>query len=97
MKKVFIAVALVATMGLALVSCNKDEMKCWKVTYNTATFGEYNEYVWASQNQLDALVENWEKLGYTDIKYSAAPKYKNAIDCSAASVPENSIGHHGID
>lgn len=92
MKKVFIAVALVATMGLALVSCNKDEMKCWKVTYNTATFGEYNEYVWASQNQLDALVENWEKLGYTDIKYSAAPKYKNAIDCSAASVPENSIG-----
>lgn len=88
MKKVFIAVALVATMGLALVSCNKDEMKCWKVTYKTATFGEYVGYNWASQNQMDAMVENWEKLGYTNIKYSAAPKYKNAIDCTAASVAD---------
>lgn len=85
MKKVFIAVALVATMGLALVSCNKDENKCWKVTYKTNTFGEYNGYQWTSQNNMDSQVKLWEKDGYSDIKYTAAPKYKNMTDCLAAS------------
>jgi len=78
------AVALVATMGLALVSCNKDENKCWKVTYKTNILGEVSVYQWASQNNMDAQVAEWEKLGYTDIKYSSASKYKNMADCIAA-------------
>jgi len=87
MKKALIAVALVATMGLTLVSCDKDENKCWKVTYKTKTFGEYTGYEWASQNNMDAMKAEWEKLGYTDVKYSSAStKFKNMADCIAANV-----------
>jgi len=88
MKKVFLAVALVATMGLTLVSCDKDAMKCWKVTYSTQTFGSTTQYSWASQNQMEALEEQWKKLGYTDIDYKSASKYKNMIDCEAQNVAQ---------
>lgn len=84
MKKVFVAVALVATMGLTLVSCDKDKMQCWKVTYKSDVLGEVTNYEWASRNQMDASVEQWEKLGYKNIKFKSATKYKNAFDCKAA-------------
>ncbi len=86
MKKVFIAVALVATMGLALVSCDKDKDKCWKVTYNMEVLGvktSVTTYQWCSRNKLDAQIEAWKKLGYTDIKTSSQSKYKTNIDCLA--------------
>jgi len=86
MKKVFIAVALVATMGLTLVSCDPDENKCWKVTYNMEVLGiqtTVTTYQWCSENNLDAQIESWKKLGYTDIKPTSQSKYKTIEDCLA--------------
>lgn len=86
MKKAFIAVALVATMAWGLVSCDKDEPKCWKVTYNMEILGvstQITTYQFCSKNNLDAQIAEWEKFGYTDIKTQAQPKFKTMEDCLA--------------
>mgnify|MGYP003291874688 CR=1 FL=1 len=91
MKKVFIAVALVATMGIALVSCDPDENKCWKVEYDMEVLGlktSVTTYQWCSKNNLDAQIASWEKLGYTNIKTSAQSKYKTIDDCLAQNLTE---------
>ena len=91
MKKTFIAVALVAVMGLGLASCNKDEQKCWKVTYTMPTLGGTTEvvtYQWCSQNALEAQVANWKVLGYEDIKYSATIGVDTMEDCLAKNTED---------
>lgn len=85
MKKVFIAVALVATLGLALVSCNKDEKKCWQLTLKegNATL-EY--YWWGSENDLDIFKKELEDDGTKVSSSKANTKYNTLEACSSQNV-----------
>ncbi len=85
MKKIFVAVALVATIA-CMASCNKDEYKCWKTTTKTGGI-EVVAYTWATQNEMEAIKE--EKNKVTDeisFTYVVASKYKTAADCVAANL-----------
>lgn len=85
MKKVFFAVAVVAAMGLIMISCDKDKIQCHKVTYNDKN-RSITVYMWDTRNNIDASLAEWEKvLGRTNIKVSYATKYKTIQDCSAAN------------
>ena len=85
MKKVFFAVAVVAAMGLSMISCDKNKNRCLKVTYKEKN-GQMTVYMWDTRNNVDALVAEWEKFsGKTNIKVSYAIKYKTAQDCIAAN------------
>lgn len=85
MKKIFMAVALVATIA-CMSSCNKDEYKCWKTTSKVLGV-EVTAYTWATQNELEAIKEEKNKIsdeiGFT---YVLASKYKTAADCTAANL-----------
>lgn len=86
MKKVLLAAACVLVLGASLTSCDPDEQKCWKASYdiNIGNIQSHVDvYTWASKNQMEAQVANWKTVGYTDIKYKSATKFKTANDCVA--------------
>jgi len=90
MKKVFLFAAVAASL-LCLTSCDKDTKKCWVVTSTTKIFGatvNVDEYVWMSQNEVEAKIKQVEALAEAEgIEYTAkkktASKYKNETDCVA--------------
>ncbi|MCQ2331989.1 MAG: hypothetical protein MJZ95_02145 [Paludibacteraceae bacterium] len=85
MKKVFFAVAVVAAMGLSMISCDKNKVQCHKVTYMEKNL-QMTVYMWDTRNNIDAVITEWEKMfGRTNIKVSYATKYKTAQDCIAAN------------
>lgn len=85
MKKVFFAVAVVAAMGLSMISCDKNKVQCHKVTYTEKNL-QTSVYMWDTRNNIDAVIAEWEKLfGRTNIKVSYATKYKTIQDCMAAN------------
>ena len=70
MKKVILSIALVAFLGLGLTSCDKDERKCYKFTYEVEILGaktEVSTYEWCSANEADK-------------------SHKTAEDCIAANI-----------
>ena len=57
MKKVILSIAMAAFLGLGLVSCDKDQRKCYKFTYEVEILGaktEITTYEWCSANEADA-------------------------------------------
>ncbi len=63
MKKLFFVAAIAC---LALVSCDKDEKKCWKITYETTVGNlavEHESYQWLSANEVDAMYGKYD--GFT--------------------------------
>ena len=64
MKKVVLSIAMVAFLGLGLTSCDKDERKCYKFTYEVEIAGlktEVSTHEWCSANEADAKKETLEK------------------------------------
>lgn len=89
MKKVFIAAAFAATMGLVLISCDKDKQRCWKITYTIPTTSKVvEEYWWCTETALDTQTKRLKDLGYTDIKKSKQNKYKTQEDCKLQNEKE---------
>lgn len=97
MKKVFIAVALIATMGLALTSCGS-KAECWKVvaTQTVTMDGESDSmvttfYVWSTEDELDATIKASSigmtvgGVGSATTTYTKTPadEFKTEQDCVA--------------
>jgi len=80
MKKIFIAVAVVAAMGLGFTSCDPDKEKCIEVTITykdaaTGTTATSVEYVWQSENQIDAVLDSVRRT------------YSNVISTASNTLP----------
>jgi len=93
MKKVFVFAAVAASL-LCMTSCDKDTKKCWVVTATTKVMGvtvTADEYVWMSQNEVEAQIKTAEAqaqaagVEFTATKKTAS-KYKNETDCLAQNV-----------
>ena len=55
MKKVFFAIAIATVLGLGLTSCDKENGKCYKVTYTAGVIGigaEETAYEWLNEDQI---------------------------------------------
>ena len=89
MKKVILSIALVAFLGLGLTSCDKDERKCYKFTYEVEILGaktEVSTYEWCSANEADAKKETLEKQLGAKVSRSTAKSHKTAEVCIAANI-----------
>lgn len=97
MKRTFIAVALVATMGLAFASCT-NKAKCWKVEakQTVSVEGESDAmittfYVWSTEDELDATIKassigiSVGDVGGVSTTYTKIPadEFKTEQDCMA--------------
>ena len=89
MKKVVLSIAMVAFFGLGLTSCDKDERKCYKFTYEVEILGaktEVSTYEWCSANEADAKKDALEKQLGVKVSRSTAKSHKTAEDCIAANL-----------
>ena len=89
MKKVILSIAMVAFLGLGLTSCDKDERKCYKFTYEVEIVGiktEVSTHEWCSANEADAKKESLEKQLGVKVSRSVAKAHKTAEDCIAANL-----------
>lgn len=89
MKKVILSIALVAFLGLGLTSCDKDERKCYKFTYEAEILGakvEVSTYEWCSANEADAKKESLEEQLNAKVSRSVERTHKTAEDCIAANI-----------
>ena len=89
MKNLTLSIALVALLGLGLVSCDRDARKCYKFTYSVEIAGsktEVSTYEWCSANEADAKKENLEKQLKVKVSRSVAKSHKTAEDCIAANL-----------
>ena len=65
-------------LAFTFTSCkNKD--KCWKVTVESEYSGKSKFYVWASENDMDAIVGDLEDVA-DDVKYEKADKSESDCD-----------------
>lgn len=86
MKKIILAVAVVAMLGLGMSSCKNENGKCWKVTYTAGALGvgtEVTVYWWLSDAELEVQKERYEREGYTSITAVEMPNYKTKAGCIA--------------
>ncbi|MDR0812167.1 MAG: hypothetical protein LBN23_07880 [Paludibacter sp.] len=88
MKKQFIlGIALVAVFVFGFTSCSKDTEKCWEVTASVTLpiIGERSntQYVWCTENELDAAKESVKTaLGnYDGITVTSKKANKSQADC----------------
>ncbi|MCQ2332345.1 MAG: hypothetical protein MJZ95_03960 [Paludibacteraceae bacterium] len=81
MNRTLLAIGLFIVLGFSVVSCNKNENKCWllKAKRGGATI-EY--YLFASQNQLDAKVLELKSKGYV-VTFKQNSSYKTDKDCNS--------------
>lgn len=89
MKNLTLSIALVALLGLGLVSCDRDARKCYKFTYSVEIAGsktEVSTYEWCSANEADAKKENLEKQLKAKVSRSVASAHKTAEDCIEANI-----------
>lgn len=89
MKKVVLSIAMVAFFGLGLTSCDKDERKCYKFTYEVEIAGlktEVSTHEWCSANEADAKKETLEKQLGVKVSRSVAKSHKTPEDCIAANL-----------
>lgn len=63
MKKVILAVSLVATLGASMISCNPDKARCWAVIYKGYVVNKEKidedkvmreEYFWGTMDEASA-------------------------------------------
>ena len=89
MKNLTLSIALVALLGLGLVSCDRDARKCYKFTYSVEISGDKTEvstYEWCSANEADAKKEYLEKQLKVKVSRSVASEHKTAEDCIEANI-----------
>ena len=89
MKNLTLSIALVALLGLGLVSCDRDARKCYKFTYAVEIAGsktEVSTYEWCSANEADAKKENLEKQLKVKVSRSVVSAHKTAEDCIEANI-----------
>ena len=89
MKKIILSFAVVALFTLNLTSCDKNERKCYKFTYEKEIAGakiEKTLYEWCSANEADAQKEALEKELGIKVTRSIASTHKTIEDCIAASI-----------
>lgn len=91
MKKIVFCALASLIMGATLVSCDKDERKCYEITYKF-TFGsattEVTVYEWVSANELDAVIDEL-KSEHDNVKIISKKvnkDYSRAEDCAAANI-----------
>jgi len=86
MKKVLFAIAIAAVMGLGLTSCDKDNGKCYKVTYTAGILGAGAEgvaYEWLNEDQVSTQKAKYEAEGFTNIVFTEMTNYTSAAACIA--------------
>ena len=89
MKNLTLSIALVALLGLGLVSCDRDARKCYKFTYAVEIAGsktEVSTYEWCSANEADAKKEYLEKQLKVKVSRSVVSAHKTAEDCIEANI-----------
>ena len=65
-------------LAFTFTSC-KNKEKCWKVTIETEYWGKNKYYVWATENEIDAVVNDYEDAG-ADATYEKAKKSESDCD-----------------
>ena len=89
MKKVVLSIAMAAFLGLGLVSCDQDQRKCYKFTYEVEILGaktEITTYEWCSANEADAKKDALENEFDVKVSRTVASSHKTVEDCTAANL-----------
>ena len=84
MKNLTLSIALVALLGLGLVSCDRDARKCYKFTYELGNVS-FNTYEWCSANEADVKKDALEEEYGVKVSRSVVLEHKTAEDCVAAN------------
>lgn len=88
MRKAAFALLFAAVACCCITSCSKDKAKCYKLKYKMGD-KEVSTYFWATSLAMENEVERLSKIeGYTDVKVSAASKYRTPEDCWAMGTVE---------
>lgn len=56
MKRIILAIALIAVCGLGLTSCGKQTKHCWEVTVSIEKASK-TFYLWGTRDEVDAYVK----------------------------------------
>jgi len=86
MKKVLFAIAIAAMFGFGLTSCDKENGKCYKVTYNAGALGataEVTVFQWLNEDQVATQKAQYEAQGFTSIVFTVMDGYTNSATCLA--------------